>query len=338
MRVALLAFVSAFFSIANGLKECPSVQCQPSKHPGAFYTDELNDDDDKEWECWDPDEPVTKGTDAEAEAMAKEKGFAGACIFADYKSTTTPEEVPFCSEFLDHNPGECHPGPETYWGACVTNTSEKWKCLAKDDTELIAGVAKGDCKFFHENKYKDVCRFEIDDKPFKCPTVPTYLAEDSSTCSSLPKEGEEGEEVAPVRSACFSLAERIPWSCQADSAQESRSCSWTHLKGKKAFMKRLISAGIYYDGLCLLPGSPGYDQAADWAPWASSLKEKGAGIGAVWILVLVLLPLAAAVGGCLFWQRGSSARQRSLLGNAEDGSEMAASRDAAVKSGRYIAD
>jgi len=375
MRVAPLVCVSALLSPANGLKECLTIpsfsltdhahgQCQPSKHPGAFYgTQEEELKDDIEWYCWTPEEHIEKESDADIEFKAKTLGFAGACTFAAYKSSATPEEVPLCSKFLDHNPPDCHPGPGKYWGACLNDISVKPKCIPKDDTELVAGVAKGDCKYFsvHDDPpflngdYNSVCRFGPD-KPFKCPTVPSYVAEDKRTCSS---RSEEGEEVHPFGSACFSLAEGTGWSCRAEAAQEASSCTWTFVKGVKAFMKRMAFGGTYYDGLCLFPGSPGYDRASDWqepvqvsmthgkaitiigdfqrtsTPFAfAPRKQQGASIGGVLTFVLSLLSLAAAAGGFfLSRQRASGAREQPLVGDVGAGSEMAA-----AQSGEYIAD
>lgn len=341
MGVALLAFVSALFASASGLKECLSVpsfplatslyskDCRPSQHAGAFYPDELSPE--SQWDCWDAEEPIAKGTDAEAEEMAKTKGFAGACRFAAYRSTATPESVPFCSKFLDHKPVECHPGPEAYWGACVSKDAQV-QCIPNDNQDAVAGFAKGDCKFFSvggdpEKRYENVCQFETDDRPVKCDTVPSYVPGDASTCSSL---SEEGEDAHTYGSACFSLANNTRWSCRADGADNSRSCSWTTLVSWKAAVKRIVSGRKYYDGLCLLPGSPGYHQAADWG-------SQGISVGLV--LVLVVLIFVASSVGAVLYRRAGSAREKSLIADAA--SEMSVPAEGEIRSpysGRYIAD
>lgn len=355
MRAALLTFVGTVSS-ANALKECLSIPsfpyyhvdkigregenftCQPSKHPGAFYTNVLTDD--KEWQCWDANDPIVRRTDLEAEGIARTKGFAGACVFSAYQSTTTPDDVPPCRLFLENIPTECSPGPEKYWGACIFTISQKLKCIPQEDTELVAGVAKGDCKAFsshawhhqdhgrghyEEDSYNNVCRFEFD-KPFKCPTVPTYFRKDASTCSA----SEQGLEVHPFQSACFSLESGTPWSCRADT-QESSTCSWTYLEGKIARMKQLLFGGKFYNGFCLFPGSPGYDEARDWneaqkpshealqAPAANLLEEGEGGLGRLFGFALIMLLLG--VGGAAFflWGRWEGARQPPLIG---DGAEM----------------
>lgn len=201
-----------------------------------------------------------------------------------------------------------------------------------------------------------MCRFETD-KPFKCLTVPTYIAKDTSTCSAVSLNGEE---VYPFHSACFSLADRTLWSCQAEAAQESSSCTWTYLSGAAARMKRLVFVGRFYDGLCLFPGSPGYEMAADWHPQspeaatttntttttrppvspappapappappppAPPSTEHEGGSGGGWIFLFVLLMIGCCcymLRACLMPLLHGGARHLPLIADARPGSEMSA--------------
>jgi len=295
MRVARLVFLNTLFSIAYGLKECLEIpsfifhyadtnstqkpnyadkvrgQCPPSKYPGAFYTEHQRPfqkgtqlSDDAPWLCWGEAtaSSMINISDADAEAKAKRRGLAGACTFAAYESATKPDEIAPCTDFHDHNPLECSPGPGRYWGACVPKDAEsdKWKCIPKDDTELVAGVVKSDCLSFavtddtNQSMYDNVCRFETEEpKPVKCDTVPTYAAK--GICSKPSEFGEEIKFLLPYafRSACFSLTEGISWSCRGNATEETTPCTWTHLDFKSSF----------YNGECLFPHSPGYNEAAD---------------------------------------------------------------------------
>jgi len=120
-------------------------QCVPSTTQGAYYTEYIDidpdrsDTSDKEWMCItkEASQPLT-------DAAAIANGFKGACIFGASTSTMTPDKVPLCSEFLNHNPLDCGPGPKQYWGACVTEISERWLCIDRISPE-VQGFAKGDC-------------------------------------------------------------------------------------------------------------------------------------------------------------------------------------------------
>lgn len=217
-------------------------QCNPAVSPGAFYTSDAA----QEWQCWSPDFGESLRTDAEA----KTQNFAGACLFAEFSAQHV--DVESCRSFLAKNPVDCGPGPSVYWGACVPSdpTTQKWQCIGKDDPE-IPNFVKGSCKAMQVREdakgelYEDVCRFESrKQKTYKCDTLPSYSAADGATC---------GAAVSPVNfgGACFDVKAGEPWQCfEPKDLATHTPCDWT-----------VNSAGQFYSGECVFPGSPGYEAA-----------------------------------------------------------------------------
>jgi hypothetical protein len=210
-------------------KECPATCC---KHFGRMVSSE-------QWACWNPDTVASVRTEAEAKAQ----GFEGICTFADFAKNVQPDDVPECH----HIPFDCSPGHSKYWGACYSNETEQWDCIAQPSTvpaeskdvaeKFIQNAAKGDCKAIPRRDrpdedlfYQGVCRFvHTERKFFKCDTVKTYQSTNAETCSGS------------FNSACFSLKTGVIWQCFPDSL-DNPSCVLT-----------ATPAGGHYDGSCYFP-------------------------------------------------------------------------------------
>jgi hypothetical protein len=212
-------------------------QCLPSQSPGAYTTDNSTD----MWQCWNSATAARVRTVTEA----KFQGYDGICHFADYGKNVDPADVPEC----DHVPADCNPGHSMFWGACYTNESESWNCLAQpsdgDDT-TIRNMAQGDCKAVPRrdtrSKFFDgVCRFpEVARTFYKCDTVTTFDAADATTCGNN-RHGHG------FNSACFSLQSRVNWQCFKNSL-DNPNC-----------MSTPTGVGGNYDGACY------FEQADEYA-------------------------------------------------------------------------
>eukprot|EP00929_Paragymnodinium_shiwhaense_P116665 TRINITY_DN8640_c0_g2_i1.p1 TRINITY_DN8640_c0_g2~~TRINITY_DN8640_c0_g2_i1.p1 ORF type:complete len:350 (+),score=94.26 TRINITY_DN8640_c0_g2_i1:84-1133(+) len=185
--------------------------CMPSKHAGAFYSDDAK----KVWQCWGEETDQKIRNDAGATAV----GFTGACEFKDHTSELKPEDAPECSKMVP----DCNPGPPKVWGACFSSTTDKWIKIKASNTKEIANALKGDCKAqsLRDDKedhfYDGVCRFKEEEKKFyKCDTLPTWNSKASSTC------GNGGN----FHSACFSLEKGAHWSCHKDTLT-NEACATT---------------------------------------------------------------------------------------------------------------
>lgn len=239
----------------DGVKSATG-QCLPSTTPGAFWTKPGEKDEDgksdRSWMCLNEDFPHDLWTDEGARQLA----FEGVCLFQDYNSTKTPEDVEDCSEHLNHHPASCAPGPSAFWGACWSKHSENWKCIPTGDG-TIDGLAKGDCRSQVLLKdgtsdptpyfYDGVCRFEQEtSKLYKCDTAPDYSSTDATTC---------GQKVdSSTDKACFTLKHGAHWQCTPKGQNISQPCDWTLLPdGSKDF----------YRGACVFPNNDLYSFAAD---------------------------------------------------------------------------
>jgi hypothetical protein len=228
-------------------------QCLPSTCPGAYYTklgEKAQDGkSDREWMCFNPTMDKSQWTNAAAQAM--NPPFEGACLFADYDSKTTPDQVDDCDKHLDHHPAVCAPGPATFWGACYSTQSENWKCVPKGDG-TIPGLAKGDCKSQvvldangapTKDFFDGVCAFKPEvEKKYKCDTVPGYSAQKSSTCGNTDSD-----------KACFALDNTV-WQCFPKDQDPGQPCDWTVMPG---------DSKKFYRGYCVFNGNPDYSNALD---------------------------------------------------------------------------
>lgn len=248
--------ISTFYQVsyANGTKKAQGM-CLPSKSPGAYYTKQGEKDvdgkSDRPWMCFNPDFDKNRWTNEAARAMATP--YEGACLFADYGSTTTPDEVEYCSEHLSHHPAVCAPGPSEYWGACWSSSSENWKCVPIGD-ESEAGLAKGDCKAQvlldkrgapTKRFYDGVCRFkQTKTVMYKCDTVATYSSTAGRTCGD-----------GSFDKACFTLKDGVYWQCFSKEQPFSTTpCDWIPLPDE---------SDEFYRGACVFKGNEDYDDAAD---------------------------------------------------------------------------
>lgn len=206
----------------------------------------------KPWQCWGEGQRKDWRTNSKAIDL----GFDGACTFSDYENPITPDEVLSCMgdtlPYLPYHPRDCGPGPQTYWGACMTNISERWECIPKSDPSTVARMAKGDCKTQSVredpggNLYTNVCRFlPTVISPYKCDDVQTYDTSDGATC---------GSNLATYNHACFSEAKGDSWQCFDETIPVGNHtpCTWS-----------MSGRGEFYDGLCLFPSNPGYAMAGE---------------------------------------------------------------------------
>lgn len=249
--------LSTFYKVSydlNGTKMAAG-QCMPSLVPGAYYTNPGDKDpdgmSDKSWQCFSPDTAHYLWTNAHA----VEQGFVGACIFGDYSSTTTPDQIDDCTMVQKAHPAKCSPGPSMYWGACYKKGSPEWKCVPLGDA-TIPGLAKGDCKAGVVNDaggaptkdfFDGVCRFK-EETPvvYKCDTVTEYHEGDASTCSGGG---------ANFDKACFTLKNGVGWQCMdPDTPWGASPCDWTQLPD---------SSGDFYKGACVFPGNDQYKHAVN---------------------------------------------------------------------------
>lgn len=243
-------------------------QCKPSLTPGAYYTKAGDKDpdgkSDKVWSCWDADTAHHLRNDEEA----RKAGYEGACQFKDYSSTTKPADLKRCSQYLEHHPALCTPGPTQYWGACYSEHTDQWLCVETDSTN-IDGYAKGDCKAQVPIKghgsadpepyfFDGACTFAADTVPlYKCDTVPGYDPELAGTCGQI--------QSTEYDKACFIVNpdDDQAWHCVDEGSDFQAPCDWqTYDDGNK-----------FYKAGCVFKQNDLYSTAKDASNLTLKVKQ-----------------------------------------------------------------
>lgn len=230
----------------DGPKECTGLEnyttsgCLISNSPGACYVTT-----GKKWSCWAKDTPV------KSDQECKDNQFAGACTFGGHGTVLTDDKIQDCTK-LPFFKAQCNP-PTNKWGACYTQgsmTNDGWLCVPDTDKDDIERYRRGDCQVqpvgpaANKRAYTDVCRFPKRQQPvYQCETVkPPYgPSNPKTTCGG-----------GAASAACFSLDEKVTWSCQEVSSMNP-SCVTTPVS--------VDPGSANYNGACLFQGAPGYENA-----------------------------------------------------------------------------